>query len=249
MTDFLTELREELLDGLERHEQAPRRRGHRRIGPAARRAVAVAAAAAAAITGVVVLSDRSTELQQGPAPQVSRLQGFHASGFVAADGSLWVSEYDLSHVLRIDPQTGRVRARINVGGSPGTLLAANGVVWIHDWERGRLIQVDPRTDRVAKTLGLDQINGDVAFAAGALWTVGDRMVLQRVDPEAAKVTRRIPLGGTATIPTDVPILAAAGDTLWVAGVTSGVAPQDDLPSRAEALRRLADLGLAKGGKR
>jgi streptogramin lyase len=225
MTDFLTELREELLDGLERYERARwwRRplasRGRGRNGPAARRIAAVAVAAAAAIAAAVQVADLAPEHEQATTPPVSRLEGFHATGVVAADGSLWVTQSDIARLLRIDLQTGKVRARIDVGGSPGGVIAAAGAVWVHDWDRGRLLKVDARTNRVVKTLTVGSSNGDVAFAAGAVWTIDERGSLLRVDPDTAAVTRRVPLGAAAPLATDAPggsTLAAAGDTLWVA---------------------------------
>jgi glutamine cyclotransferase len=224
MSDFLTELREELLDGLERYERARwwRRplasRGRERIGPAARRMAAVAVAAAAAIAVAVQVADRAPELEQGTTPPVSRLEGFHATGLVATDDSLWVTQYDIARLLRIDLQTGKVRAHIDVGGSPGGVIAAAEAVWVHDWERGRLLKVDARTNRVLKTLTVGSSNSDIAFAAGAVWTIDERGMLVRVDPDTAAVTQRVSLGTAAPLPTDAPggsTLAAAGDTLWV----------------------------------
>src|SRR4051794_8052714 len=158
MTDFLTELREELLDGLERYEQAPRRRPRLRsrprgrVGPAARRIAAGAAAAAAAIALAVQIADRPREPERTITPPVSRLEGFYATALVAADGSAWVTQYDTGQLLRIDLHTGKVRARIDVGGSPGGVIATSGALWVHDWERGRLLKVDARTNRVTKML-------------------------------------------------------------------------------------------------
>jgi streptogramin lyase len=188
------------------------------MGPAARRTVAVAVAVAAAIAVAVQLADRAPELEQGTTPQVSRLEGFHATGLVATDGSLWFTQYDIARLLRIDLETGKVRERIDVGGSPGAVIAAAGALWVHDWELGRLLKVDARTNRVVKTLTVGSSNGDIAFAGGAVWAIDERGSLLRVDPDAAAVTLRVPLGAAAPLPTDASggsSLAAAGDAVWV----------------------------------
>jgi streptogramin lyase len=222
MTDFLTHLREDLLDGFERYERrrrwsrAPRLPGARRI------AVAAAAAAATAMLAVLV-ADQPREREQPVAPPVSRLEGFNATGVVAQNGKLWVAQGTAGQILRVDLGSGRIVSRITVGGLPSTMLSAGGSLWILDWE-GRLLRLDPRTNRVMDTLRLGQINGDLAFAAGALWTVGDRGWLIRIDPDTAEITRRIPLGPGVARPPAHPrgeTLAAAGDTLWVA-TRSGV---------------------------
>jgi streptogramin lyase len=250
MTDFLTELREELLDGLERHERAPwwRRvgaRGRARLGPAARRLTAVAVAAAAAIAVALQLAERAPELEQETTPQVSRLEGFHATGLVAVDGSLWVTQYDIAALLRIDLETGKVRARIDVGGSPGGVIAAGGALWVHDWEQGRLLKVDPSTNRVAGTVTVGSTNGDVAFAAGAVWTIDARGTLLRVDPDSAEVTDRVSIGAAAPRGSSGGALAAAGDTLWVVSGDGPIAELDARTGRILGRARGPDLPLEK----
>jgi streptogramin lyase len=247
MSDFLAELRDELLDGLERYERAPqwrrrlvpRRRGQ--IGPAARRLAAAALAAAAAIAVAVQVADQAPEREQGTSPLVSPLEGFHAASLAAADGSLWITQYDIARLLRIDFHTGKVAARIDVGGSPGGVIVAAGAVWVHDWERGRLLKVDARTNRVVKALRVGTNNSDITFAAGSVWTIDERGQLLRVDPGSAAVTRRLSLGAAATLPSEPPsgsTLAAAGDTLWVVAGDGHIAELDARTARI--------LGRARG---
>jgi outer membrane protein assembly factor BamB len=235
MSDFLAELREELLDGLERYERAPRWRrrllvrGRGRVGPVVRRIAAAAVAAAAATAVAVQVGDQAPEREQGIAPQVSRLEGFHATSLAAAEGSLWVTQYDIDRLLRIDLKTGKIAARIDVGGSPGGVIAAAGAVWVHDWEHGRLLKVDTRTNRVVTTLKVGTNNSDIAFAAASVWTIDEHGQLVRVDPDTAAVTRRLSLGAAATLPSDPPrgsTLAAAGDTLWVVAGDGDIAELD-----------------------
>jgi virginiamycin B lyase len=246
MTDFLAELREELLDGLERFERTPRWRraiaARRRVGPAARWLAAVAVAAAAAIAVAAQIGDRSPELEQGTAPQVSRLEGFHATALVAADGSLWVTQYDVDQLLRIDLQTGKITARIDLGGSPGGVIAAAGAVWVHDWEHGRLLKVDPATNRVVKRLMVGTSNSDIAFAAGAIWAIDERGVLLRVDPDTTAVTDRVPLGAAAPLPNQGgSTLTAAGDTLWLLAANGHITEIDAHAARIVGRARGPEL--------
>jgi streptogramin lyase len=221
MSDFLTDLREDLLDGLERYER--RRRWPRAPQlPGARRVAAAVAAAAAAVLAVLV-ADRPRDREQAVSPPVTRLEGFNATGLVAEDGKLWVAQATAGQLLRIDVGSGRIVSRATVGGLPGTVLSAGGSLWVLDWE-GRLLRLDPRTNRVIDTLNLGQTNGDLALAAGAIWAVGDRGRLIRIDPDTGEITRPIPLGPGVARPPAHPrgeTLAAAGDTLWIA-TRSGV---------------------------
>ena len=226
MTDFLTELRDELLDGLERYEQAPRwrrffgSRGRRSFGPAARRLAAAAVAAAVAVAVIVQLADRSPEIEQGTTPEVSHLEGFQATGAAVADGSLWVTRGVAPSLLRIDLQTGKVRASIDVQGA-SAVIAGAGAVWVHDWEHGRLIKVDPRTNRVVKIRAIGSDNSDIAFAGGAVWAIDKRGLVLRLDPDTLAETKRVSLGADAPPPAGSPhglpdnMLVPAGNVLWV----------------------------------
>lgn len=254
MTEFLSDLREELLDGLERHERMPRwrrplaSRGRGRVAPVARRMAAAAVAAAAAIALAVQVVDLAPELEHGVKPPVSRLEGFHATGLVAAGGSLWVTQYDVARLLRVDLRTGKVQARIAVAGSPGAVIAAAGAVWVHDWERGRVLKVDARTNRVVKTVAAGTSNSDIAFAAGSVWAIDEQGVLLRVDPDTAAVIQRVPLGAAAPLPADGSsgsTLAAAGHTLWVVAGDGHIAEVDARTGRILGRARGPALPLEK----
>jgi streptogramin lyase len=166
----------------------------------------------------------------------------------AAEGSLWITQYDVSRLLRIDLRTGKVRAEIDVGGSPGGLTAAAGAVWVHDWQQGRLVKVDPRTNRVVKTLRVGSTNSDVAFAGGAVWTIDEHGRLLRIDPDSARVTAHVSLGAAAPLPTDAPAgstLAAAGDTLWLVAQDGRIVEVDALTGRIRGHTRGPALPVEK----
>jgi streptogramin lyase len=248
MSDFLAELRDELLDGLERYERVPawrRRLPVRALGwaaPVTRRIAAAGVAMAAAIAVALQVGGQAPDREQSTTPPVSRLEGFHATSLAAAaDDTLWVTQYDIDRLLRIDLKTGKVAARIDVGGSPGGVIVAAGAVWVHDWEHGRLLKVDMRTSRIVNALKVGTNNSDVAFAAASVWTIDDRGRLLQVNPDTAAVTRRVSLGTAATLPSETPsgsTLAAAGDTLWVVAGDGDIAELDARTGRI--------LGRARG---
>jgi streptogramin lyase len=62
-------------------------------------------------------------------------------------GQLWVTTAD--SVLRVDPRSGDVLARIEIGGTPVESSAGpDGLVWITDKERSRVFRIDPATNAV-----------------------------------------------------------------------------------------------------
>ncbi len=77
-----------------------------------------------------------------------RLPSTDGGGLAVGFGSVWVSEYDANDVVRVDPATGAVQARIRVGLQPEDLHIAFGSVWSGDHHGQRVSRIDPATDRV-----------------------------------------------------------------------------------------------------
>ena len=66
----------------------------------------------------------------------------HAVGLVLAFGSVWAAVIDSSNLDRIDPRTGRLIARLHVGGTPVRLGVGFGSVWLND-DNGRVLRIRP----------------------------------------------------------------------------------------------------------
>ncbi|MFZ1881101.1 MAG: hypothetical protein WAU41_13225 [Gaiellaceae bacterium] len=66
----------------------------------------------------------------------------HAVGLALAFGSVWAAVIDSANVDRIDPRTGRVTARLHVGGAPVRLGVGFGSVWVND-DNGRVLRIRP----------------------------------------------------------------------------------------------------------
>ena len=180
--------------------------------------VPLAAAAAVALLGVVFALiagtlDRENE-QARPAPKVSvdRVAaglGPLATGF----GSVWTYDPVRNELLRIDPGTRRVVARMWAGGE-NVLAAGAGAVWAlggdlanaGDLSTVRLQRIDPRSNRAATPIELGvaddlrhgrrplrparlQVDGD------AVWVIGYGGLL-RIDTERNAPGRFIALSGT-----------------------------------------------------
>jgi streptogramin lyase len=62
-------------------------------------------------------------------------------------GELWVTTID--SVLKADPRSGAVVARIPLGGTPAEAIAGpDGLVWVTDKERSLVVRIDPETNAV-----------------------------------------------------------------------------------------------------
>jgi YVTN family beta-propeller protein len=64
-------------------------------------------------------------------------------GLALGFGSLWVADLDAKAIDRFDPRTGRIVARLPVGGYPVRLAVGFGSVWVRD-DTGRVLRIRPR---------------------------------------------------------------------------------------------------------
>jgi WD40 repeat protein len=157
-----------------------------------------------------------------------------ASALIYAEGSLWIdvlgdAERTTGTVLRIDPGSGEIQARIPVDAYPDSEHGGSGMVfdgqylWIVGtrWSKdgaagGILVRIDPVTD-TAETIDLPvgATGNDLVFDDGFLWTTGvsspgkDPRVLQ-FDPVTGAVISETPIdaewwGG----------LVVEGGAIWV----------------------------------
>jgi DNA-binding beta-propeller fold protein YncE len=67
----------------------------------------------------------------------------HPVGLALGFGSVWVAVLDSANVDQIDPTTGRLIARLHVGGTPVRLAVGFGSVWVND-DNGRVLRIQPQ---------------------------------------------------------------------------------------------------------
>jgi streptogramin lyase len=124
-------------------------------------------------------------------------------GGVAAFGAVWVSDSGRGEIVKVDPDSRRVIARIPVAGET-EMAAARGSLWAvrnaSGTPSGPLLRIDPRTGRVVERIALrtpagDAFFGAVPIAAGSrIWVGGPNGVLA-VDPARNRVVGHIALSG------------------------------------------------------
>ena len=242
--DFVTELRLQLREAALREEQrepAARRlmRVRRRVpGPGLlAAALAVALLALAVALGALALRGEP----EPTAPKVVRsfrvADGLTsmAQGF----GAVWATDLSSGNVLRIDPKTRTVVARIPVAGGaaptgpsppaprPEVIVATgSGAVWAlaGDLENGgvdgpvQLLRIDPRRNRVVGGIPLTKPSGGtfapraVHIGDDSVWVIGTAGALQ-IDPASNTPERYVPTGDTAALGA-----LADGDALWLLDV-------------------------------
>jgi YVTN family beta-propeller protein len=119
---------------------------------------------------------------------------------------------------RIDPQTNRVVATIQVASHSFAAAFGFGSVWITNSGEpnaqggGSVQRIDPQTNSVTATIPVGPAPRFLAAGEGAVWTLnqGDGTVT-RIDPETGKVAATIPLG----VPGPGGDIAAGAGRVWV----------------------------------
>jgi streptogramin lyase len=128
-----------------------------------------------------------------------------------AAGDAWIPDASRSAVLRIDPASGLVLARVSVP-SPTSVTAGAGAVWALSPQARLVSRIDPASNLVTP-IRLDDVPGQVAIAGGSVWvshpTAGS---LSRIDPARDAVAARVEVGSGPLL------IAADGDGLWVLGL-------------------------------
>src|SRR5262249_47521362 len=123
-------------------------------------------------------------------------------GVAVGEGSVWVVLNTPPTLLRIDPRTGVVQARIPLAARAGPtapfpigVAVGNGAVWVLSGNTGTVSRIDPALNAVVATSPRISLNPvAIAAGAGAVWVAdGADDAVDRIDPATARVTREIPL--------------------------------------------------------
>jgi DNA-binding beta-propeller fold protein YncE len=101
--------------------------------------------------------------------RLDRLPRYLASG----DGSIWVLTQGANTVQRIDGQTGKLTATIELGwpGHGGDITTGGGYVWV-SLTGMPVAQIDPKTNTLIRKFVERSMGDSIRFGAGSLWVSG-----------------------------------------------------------------------------
>ena len=253
--DFVTQLRLQLREAAERDARRGRvrRLAHSLRWDAARPASVVAAGlvAVAALALVVLPYLRADQ----PAPAGRDLQVVahgdlvsRGGGLTVAGGAVWASDLDTGEILRIDPRSRAVQARVQAGVQAGgdlPISAGGGALWAA--ARGRLLRIDPADARITGRVRVGEPDAGFPVAgAGVMWLI-DALELRRVDTERLAFDHTVRVNRGSFMANGV---ASDGDVIYVQtgeGTITGYDAATGDQVRSVRVRRPAHLAQAASG--
>jgi len=99
-------------------------------------------------------------------------QGFGLYGIARGAGSLWVASVEQNEVLRVNPRTGAVEARIPVP-KPWWLANGNGGLWVSSDSEG-LLRIDPTSNSIAAIARVPEPIDAVVVGNGFVWATNSK---------------------------------------------------------------------------
>jgi streptogramin lyase len=119
-------------------------------------------------------------------------------GVAFGEGGVWVADPNLNSVLRVDPASNRIVARISVPDHPVRLAVGEGAVWVTQSGAESLARIDVASGAVVATVPIGgKPSGEPALGAGSVWALdGTHRQVVRIDPATNGEVARIDVGGT-----------------------------------------------------
>ena len=116
-------------------------------------------------------------------------------GIAVSTDSVWMVVDKEGTLVRIDPNTNAVRAKIKVPAESFNPWFADGIVWVTSPTTNELLAVDPAKDAVVATIPVGPTPRFLTPGGGSIWTLnqGDGSVT-RVDTKTRKVIATIQAG-------------------------------------------------------
>jgi YVTN family beta-propeller protein len=162
-------------------------------------------------------------------------------------GSLWIRKGGDDEVLRIEPRTNKIAARIRVGFAYDNGIAVRGRdVWVTNGEEGTVSRISAAGNRVLATVPVGKYPLGIAATKNAVWVANlDSGSVSRISPRLNRVVKTVPIstpsqfGGPKAI-------AVAGGMVWVADARSGAIVRLDA-HRNRRVEAIGGTGPACGG--
>lgn len=118
---------------------------------------------------------------------------------VAASGAVWVLSDEKGVLLRIDPKTNMVAAKIHVRAGSYAVMGGYGAIWITNTKDGSVERIDPEENKVVANIPVGKQPRFLTLGEGGVWTLNQEDgSVTRIDPRTNKVIAHIDCGVPGT---------------------------------------------------
>jgi outer membrane protein assembly factor BamB len=251
--DFVTRLGVALREAADREERRPApwralataRATLPRVQPSPVLATLIAGLALAAAVYGLARSGSDDTAPAGPKVVARVAPAGGLDMVVPGFGSAWLADTDSQTLLRMDPATRRVTARIEMGGSVA-MAAGKDELWVGLTRHGdfRLLRIDPRTNRIVARLRTPDVAGGSGFSVpllvgNNLWLLSAEAAV-RIDPANGHAIATV---RTARDGYRMRSLAVVDDDLWVQTSDGRLLRLDGASGRRKATFQVPDGSL------
>jgi YVTN family beta-propeller protein len=162
-------------------------------------------------------------------------------------GSLWIRKGGDDEVLRIEPRTNKIVARIRVGFAYDTGIAVLGRdVWVTNGEKGTVSRISAADNQVVATVRVGEYPLGIAATKNAVWVANlDSGSVSRIDPRVNRVVKTVPVSTPSKF-AGPKAIAVEGGMVWVADARSGAIVRLDA-HRNRRVEAIGGTGPACGG--
>ena len=147
-------------------------------------------------------------------------------------------------VAAIDPADGDVASFTESRTPPGNVAVGEGAVWVLNNEERTVSRIDPETKEVSQTFDTPGVPSELAAGEGALW-IGNAgggdfsnatVSVSRLDPDSGRVTRTVRLRGDEGVypVAGAPRIAVGAGAVWAANPDGSVSRIDAATGRIVA---------------
>jgi YVTN family beta-propeller protein len=173
--------------------------------------------------------------------------GPHVGKLSFGAGSLWLRKGGDDEVLRIDPRTNRIVARIRVGFAYDNGIDVRGRdVWVTNGEEGSVSKISAAGNRVLATVPVGKYPLGIAATTNAVWVANlNSGSVSRISPRLDRVVETVPIS-TPNQEAGPKALAVAGGMVWVADAYAGAIVRVDA-RRNRRVETIGGTGPACGG--
>jgi virginiamycin B lyase len=154
-------------------------------------------------------------------PSVTIKIGGTADWVLVTEDAVWVASTQPFAILRIDPATNKIVARIRIPGEACSGLASGfGSIWTPICgKRPALVRIDAEKNAISKILPVGPAGpeGGIATSDDSVWMVSDKNgTLVRVEPSTNSIRQRILIRLGSFNP------VYSGGVVWISGIESNV---------------------------